>query len=132
MQRGQAYVFEIVPDEGWKINSVLFNDIDVTTETVGGFYTTPELYDDAMISVSFEITSDVESISTLSNIRANITTDGTLLIDGVDKDELITVMATDGKKMNQWRSSGNRQTMQLPNKGVYIVHVKGSSIKISY
>ena len=52
VQRNQSFTCVLMPDEGWSVNSVIFDGSDVTADVTDGIYVTPVLYADATLSVT--------------------------------------------------------------------------------
>ena len=75
VQRGSNIKFALVPAEGWKINTVVYNGYDVTSElSTNNEYVTPAINADAVLSVSFESTQSAVSSARVS--YAKVHTDG--------------------------------------------------------
>jgi hypothetical protein len=133
VKRGEPFTCQIKAEEGWKVNSVLFNDNDVTSELADGIFVTPELTSDAILSVSFENTTGIQTVpATDSQVRANVTADGLLTISGLTDGENISLVMADGKVVKRWISNGYTQSVELNTHGIYIVHTKYKTIKVNF
>ena len=133
VKRGEPFTCQIKAEEGWKVNSVLFNDNDVTSELADGIFVTPTLTSDAILSVSFENTTGIQTVPATDNqVRANVTADGLLTISGLTDGENISLVVADGKVVKRWISNGYTQSVELNTHGIYIVHTKYKTIKVNF
>lgn len=135
VERGESFACRIDAEEGWKVNTVLFNNIDVTAQVVNDVFTTPALMSDAYLQVSFELNENettVNAPSTATQKKAYTTTDGILHIQGVRPGEIISVYKTSGELVCCTTASNQHFTFELPNHGVYIVSIAEQQIKLAY
>lgn len=133
--KGNKFTCKFTPDDGWTINNVRYNNRDVTTSVdEANRYTTPAIKADAILSVAFENTiGGTESLySDRSHVIAYITSDGTLVVEGADDGETITVVSSDGKIAHSLIANGGRASCRLNNHGVYIINTARKVIKTGY
>ena len=133
--KGNKFTCKFTPDEGWTINNVRYNNRDVTTSVdEANRYTTPAIKADAILSVAFENTiGGTESLySGRSHVIAYITSDGTLVVEGADDGETITVVSSDGKITHSLIANGGRASCKLNSHGVYIINTARKVIKTGY
>lgn len=131
VQKGNSYTFLIEPNVGWKINTVLYNNKDVTNELDGeGSYTTPPILENAVLSVSFESTenSAVHSAS-FDNIRV-YSAGNTINIQGLENGIPISIYCSDGKLVKKLYSISGITSIQLLDNQVYIVKVNNRAFKV--
>lgn len=135
VKRGETYSCVINPESGWHVNTVLFNDNDVTSQVTNGIYNTPNLNNDALLIVTFEQNTgatQVRQLTSNSAMKAYATSDGLLKITGTEVGEIIKVVSADGKLLTTIVSDGQAMYYQLPTHGVYIVHSAQKSVKLNY
>ena len=135
VKKGDKYTCDILTEEGWRVNTVTFNGNDVTSSVVDGVYTTPELYADSQLRVSFErtgVATQVIGSGRISGMKAWATDDGVLHIVGAEAGEVLDVYTSDGKHLTKCVSDGHSQEVSLPTHGVYIVRSAEKTIKLSY
>ncbi|MEE0976040.1 MAG: leucine-rich repeat domain-containing protein [Muribaculaceae bacterium] len=118
----------IIPNEGWIVNSMTFNDEDVTSQIgESGNYTTPVLTEDATLIVVFEqISTDIETISPQNNIKV-YATNGEIKIIGADSMSEVIVYNTMGAIVY----NGVEKNIILDQTGVYILSVEGRIFKFA-
>ena len=131
VQRGSKIKFVLVPEEGWIINTVIFNGSDVTSElNAANEYITPFIYSDAMLSVSFESTQSAIYSNLLSNAKA-YGFNGQIIVKSIDKGDMIVVYDESGKIIAQTVANGNEQRIALQAKGFFFVKVNDKTVKVS-
>lgn len=130
VQRGANIKFALVPAEGWKINSVVYNGYDVTSELNNdNEYTTPAINADAILSVSFESTQSAVSSARISYARV-YGYNGEIVISGIERGDAISVYDEGGKIIAQTVANGNEQRIAIPAKGIYIVKTGEKTVKV--
>ena len=135
VKKGEKYTCAIVAEEGWQVNTVLFNGSNVTSSVNNGVYTTPALNADARLSVSFErsgVATSLQGMESLSDMKAWATSEGILHVTGAEAGETFDVYTADGKHLANYVSDGHTQQVPLPTHGVYIVRSAKKTIKLSY
>lgn len=131
IQRGACIKFALMPAEGWKVNSVTYNGIDVTSELNSeNEYTTPAIYEDATLSVSFESTQSAVNSARVSNAKV-YASNGQIIVAGVEDGNMISVYDESGKIITQTVARSNEQRLSIQSKGIYIVKVEGKTVKVS-
>jgi hypothetical protein len=115
-------------NEGWEINSITFNEEDVTAELdEDGNYTTPVLTADAILVVVFEkIDTSVEPISEKNNIKV-YAYNGEVRIVGAEPQSEVSIYNSIGALVYK----GNDKTIVLNGNGVYILTVEGRTFKFA-
>ena len=118
----------IIPNEGWIVNSMTFNDEDVTSQIgESGNYTTPVLTEDATLIVVFEkISTDIETLSTQNSIKV-YANNGEIKIIGADSMSEAIVYNTMGAIVYK----GVEKNIILDQTGVYILSVEGRIFKFA-
>ena len=121
-------------EDGWKLNTVLFNGKDVTADVINGIYRIAGLTANATFVVSVEKdtptggkTSDVGS-----HLKAWATGDGILHVEGLEKGNRFEIYNAEGKQINLCISDGNHQQIPLPSHGIYIVRTPQKIVKLNY
>ena len=54
VEKGEKVRLQINAADNWRVQSVSYNGIDVTSELVDGYYTTPEIYKNAELHIVYE------------------------------------------------------------------------------
>lgn len=78
-----------------KVNAVTFNGVDVTDQVANGYYTTPEIKGESVLSVSYETTTSARSIA-LENVKVT-GYNGEISISHISEPSDVSVYSVDGK-----------------------------------
>lgn len=135
VKKGTQFSCEFIVEEGWKINNVMFNGVDVTYDVVDGSkYVTPTINRDATLTVAFEKPgeSSVQLLENESKVKAYVLNDGTLVVVDAENAEPINVVTSEGKVVATLISQEGRAVYQLKEHGVYLVNTIGKTIKVAY
>ena len=129
--KGEQLTFQIVAATGWKVNTVIMDGQDVTSQlTADGSYTTPAITKNATLSVSFESTNVGVRQLAASPVKVYANS-GTLYVSGVEANQLITIYRPDGSIASTVYGNGSTASTLLPTGEVYIVKTQGRTVKIS-
>ena len=131
VEYGTKLSFKIEVFEEWKINTVIYNGYDVTSELNGeNEYTTPAIYADATLSVSFESTQTAVNSARVSNAKV-YASNGQIIVAGVESGNMISVYDESGKAIAQTITTSKEHRLSIQSKGIYIVKVEGKTVKVS-
>lgn len=123
----QAATLNIIPAEDWSINTITFNDVDVTSELDDvNCYTTPQLTTDSRISIVVrknEIPTNVESVSD-SEIKVYVR-NGVISIIGADDAQESVIYDIYGAILYK----GMDKEICLDKKGVFLLCIDGKTFK---
>lgn len=114
---------------GNKVNAVTFNGEDVTEEIFDGYYTTPEIKGESVLSITYETPSNVNSLS-LRNVKV-IGSDGEICINNIDEPADVYVYTMDGKAVGHIASALGNANIKADPDNVYIVKVGERTYKIA-
>lgn len=110
---GSSITYTITPDDGYTINSVTYNGVDVSAELVESgdsyTYTAINVTEYGKLVVEFEIITGIDEIGNSNDIITiypNPTSDK-LYIQGSDKDYKVEIVSISGIVMVQKRVAGN-------------------------
>jgi len=128
---GTSYSFQIVSAEGWKVHAVTFNGEDLTGRiATEGYFTTPALFDDAVLNISFEQMMDDSAVNTRANtlkVRGN---NGVLCISGVRQGDHIAVYDTRGILVAKQMAHADNVGIVVESGKTYLVAVEGIVVKM--
>ena len=127
---GERYTLTIVPEEGWNIHSVTFNDEDVTDLLVDCTYTTPTITADCALTVAFE--QELNRINTIETSRVRITSDrsGNIVLSNIFPGETVTVYDASGIAVCEQTAGADLLRIHIGKHGTYIVKTDTKTIKI--
>lgn len=126
---GTSHKIKINPEDGWRINSVTFNDTDVTNDLdANNVYTTPPITQNATLKVSFESTST--PIFEMTSERISVfSQNSNIVIKGTESGTPVGVYSESGASLTSTKSQGDDLRIQLPY-GTYIVKVGNRTFKV--
>ena len=112
------------------LNAVTFKGVDVTDEVVNGYYTTPEIKEESVLSVSYE--TNASNVKQLTKTNVKVTGyNGEINVTNIDESTDIFVYTSDGRLIDQIPAAWGAATLQVPSDQVYIVKVGEHSYIIS-
>lgn len=129
VNHGTSLVVNITATDGWEINTVGFNGMDVTHKICNeGKFTTPQIIEPSEIKVSYkqsgsDISDTMEPISKISILPGN----GMITINGASDSTVTTVYTIDGRQIIKTTD----QTIALPNDNIYIIDVNNQRFKVA-
>lgn len=112
-----------------KVNSVVFNGEDVTDEVVNGYYTTPEIKGESVLSISYETGTSVRTLNQ-SDIKVTGFNDE-ICIKGIAEPSDVLVYAADGKLVSNVPAAFGDVTLRLAPEQLYVVKVGNRSFKVA-
>ncbi len=123
---GSAVECTIQSLEGWRISAVTFNGDDVTAEvSSNGVYTTPALYGDGTLAVSYVSTSSaLQTVSADYSVKV-LPRLGGIAITGARDTDVANVYDASGRILE----STTEKEISLDS-GIYIVTVSGKTFKV--
>ncbi|MDD4821655.1 MAG: leucine-rich repeat protein [Bacteroidales bacterium] len=131
MRKGDIFTFKVVPSTGWKINTVMYNALDVTSQLdAQNQFTTPMLEANSTIRISFENTlSSVDQVET-SNIK--LFSEGEfIVIEGGEPGETISVYTESGSLYQTMTLTDNILRINAPRGHIYLIKIAGKSFKVA-
>lgn len=119
------------PESGWRIYSVTLNGENVTSELdSNGAYATPAINENSQLTVVYAQGSS--SAPSLENAQLRFSsTDHSIVIQGTDGGEHISVCSLDGKSIANVVASGNTTEIPVSEHQVYLIKVNNSVFKVS-
>jgi len=128
--KGTSITIAIIPEYQWKVHTVTFNGKDVTSElTIDSQYTTPAIYENSDLFVTFESTQSSVANVRMSDVKV-YASNGQIIVTGLTKGEIISIYNEKSIMINQCYASGTEQSINIGIQGVYIVKTKYKTVKI--
>lgn len=128
---GERYSYDILPESGWVIHSVTFNNEDVTDQLVGNNYITPAMTSNGVLSIVFVEDGSGIRGARASDVRVSGDNNGNIIINEAPYGEVISVYSTNGTLLKQMTADGGRITIYMNTHGIYIVKVGDMTAKLS-
>ena len=112
-----------------KLNAITFNGADVTDQVVNGYYTTPEIKGESVLSISYEVESGVKS-QALSQVKVT-GYEGEIRIRGIDESADVDVYTADGKLVGSMQSAYGSANIRVSPDRLYLVRVGDRTYKVA-
>ncbi len=112
-----------------KVNSVTFNGADVTDEIVNGYYTTPEIKGESVLSIVFEAQTAVAS-PMLKDVRVR-GFNSEIQVCNIDEPSDVSVYTTDGKLVGNVPSALGSTSISVNPDQLYVVRVGERTYKVA-
>ena len=120
--------FEFVAAEGWKVNTIMYNNQDVTNAYMNKTFIIPPVYNDVIINVSFQTTT---MLAMPSSGRVKVFTNmSDIIIDGTTPNEMIRLYTADGAQLHVLRSEGERLVIPVQPGTIYLIKTQSKTFKV--
>lgn len=127
---GSSTAYQIFPTENWKINTITFNGVDVTSELVDNQYTTPAITENSILSVVFVKSDEGIHTSMASQIKV-YASQKNIIVKGTTVDTPIQIYSTSGQMIHSTRSGDDVTTIALAESGVYLIKIENNTYKVN-
>ena len=117
-------------DARFVLNTVMFNDENVTEQLVDGVYTTPALEEDAVINISYDIPTAQNAPMHNSRIKA-YGHRGDVVVAGCERGESIAIYDVDGVLLRTIYATSDTMRIAMPTDAVYVVKVADAAVKVA-
>ncbi len=125
---GATPSFDFTPSTDWKVNSIFYNSVDVTSSLLNGIYTVSTITDNALLIVSF--VSTVTEVPEIINNKIKVyNRQSEIIVEGTSEGEIITLFSVEGKQIQNFKSIGERIIIQA-NKDTYLLRTKYKTFKV--
>lgn len=123
--------FKIVSEEGWRLHSVYYNEIDVTNDVVDGVYSVPAIIENGTLNISF-VTDEstlAPQLKSTGNIRVYNSSYG-IVVEGLSNGENVELYNINGVLLESQISQGNRLLFSVPKNIIYLVRISNKTFKV--
>ena len=127
--KGIKYAIAIEAEEGWAINTVTFNDEDVTSQLAQNIYNTPIITSNSTLRVAYWTTSGVQALN-FNDVKVDASGDD-IIVKGTEVGELVSVYNIDGKLLNSSVSCGDNMRIHAQSGNTYIIKTGNKTLKIA-
>jgi hypothetical protein len=129
--KDSTFTCYLIAKDGWKINTVLLNDSDVTAKVdTSGLFKTPALVGNTILNVSFE---KVLKVST-SNIDSNIkvySDDKSIVVRGAEPGSRIQLFNTSGQLLKTMTVNSDLERIPVSAPDIYLIRTSGKVFKLA-
>jgi hypothetical protein len=131
MKVAESYKIYIGSQEGYRVNSITFNGEDMTDNLVDGYFTTPVIKGESLLSVTFEQTSPSTVKSHVASSVKVTGHEGEIKISNIDEPSDVSVYSANGVLVGNIRNAFGTASLQVGEEQVYVVKVGERTFKIS-
>ncbi|MBR3950821.1 MAG: leucine-rich repeat protein [Bacteroidaceae bacterium] len=117
-------------DTRFVLNTVMFNDENVTDQLIDRVYVTPALEEDAVINISYDIPTAQNAPMHNSRIKA-YGHRGDVVVTGCERGESIAVYDVDGILLRTIYATSDTMRIAMPTGAVYVVKVADAAVKVA-
>ena len=131
MKAAERHTIYIGSLDGYKVNAITFNGEDMTDNLVDGYFTTPEITGESVLSISFELT---QPSSAKARVASNVKVtgrDGEITISNIEEPSDVSVYSSDGVLVGNTPNAFGTASMQVDGNQVYVVKVGERTYKIA-
>lgn len=126
---GATPSFRFTPIAGWKVNTVSYNNNDVTSPLLNGIFTVPSISNNAVLNVSF--VSIVNGAPELVNSKITVyTKPSEIIVEGTSEGEIVELYTVSGKQIQTVRSQGENIILPAQGDAVYLVKTASKKFKV--
>ncbi|MEI8085832.1 MAG: hypothetical protein WCG93_06420 [Paludibacter sp.] len=126
---GTIPAFSFTPTTGWTVSTVFYNNVDVTSSVVNGFYTAPAITANALLNVSF--VSTVTGAPQMFNNKVKVyTSQSDIIVEGAAEGELVSLYTVNGVQTQSVLSNGERMVIPAIKDAVYLVKTATKTFKV--
>jgi len=131
MRKGDTFTFKVVPSIGWKVNTVMYNTLDVTSQLdAQNQFTTPTFEANSTIRISFENT--LSSVNQFQSNNTKVYSEGEfIIIEGAEPGETVSIYTESGALIQTTQATGDIVRINVPEGHVYLIKTVGKTFKIA-
>lgn len=129
---GETLTLRFVPDDGYQVHSVTYNDTDVTALLDSdNSFTTPAIKNDATVVVVFEKTPDgIAALEYPSHVRVHVGNQK-ISVSGAGSGEVLRLYNDEGLLLGTFQADAQgNASISVSRKGLYIVSSIGKNFKL--
>ena len=101
----------------------------LTSYVVNGYYTTPEIKGESVLSISYEIDTAINSLS-LKDVKVS-GYDGEIRINNIDEPSDVCVYSIDGKFVGNVNAALGSASLQVQGEQLFLVKFGNRSYKVA-
>ncbi len=127
---GDTLSFDFSPISNWRTYSVTLNGTNVTSSLVNGILTINGVASNCTLNAVFVLATN-NNPPTPGNEGIKIYSTSTeIVVDGTQKDEIVTLYSLSGEKISQLKSDGNTINIPAQQNKVYLLKTNTQTFKI--
>jgi len=126
---GSTPAFSFTPSLGWKVNTVYYNNFDVTNSLVNGIYTVPAITANALLNISF-VSSTTGAPELINNKVKVYSTNSKIIVEGTSEGELVNIYTINGEQIQAIKSKGERIDLPAQKNAIYLIKTENKAFKV--
>ncbi len=129
VELGKIYIYKVKADEGWTVNTLTFNGLDMTGQLLDGQFSTPVITGDAELNVVFkQEASNIKSMKQTETPKVKVYAyNGTVKVAGAEDNAEVEVYNAGGMLV----ANGEGNCSISLGSGIYIVKAGNETFKVS-
>lgn len=126
-----TYRFYIEPSSGWKLHSVSFNGLDITSSVgTNGYISLKDIVENSTLDIAFELEST--GVKTMQTSKVKIYGDkDCIIVRGANYGDEVKIYNETGATVTTKTIYNDTVTIPVTNNHIYIVKVSGKTVKIA-
>lgn len=127
---GDNVVLNISPDDGYFLEKLTVNGVDMTEQCINGTFTIQNVNEVLEVNAYFGEGSGIIDTQSKAEEPVVKAINSEIIVNNLSDGELVTVYSLEGFKIATARALDGKAEIELSRSGLYIVHVAGKSYKI--
>ncbi|MDP4239934.1 MAG: leucine-rich repeat domain-containing protein [Bacteroidota bacterium] len=129
---GDTPSFSFTPVTGWKVSTILYNDVDVTSSLINGIFKVPAISANARLAVSFISTNNtVTNAPAVINSRVKVyARTSEIIVEGTEKGESVELYSVTGSRLQTVNSPGDKMSIPVESGKIYMVKTGTGTFKV--
>lgn len=129
--KDSTFTCYLVAAEGWKINTVLLNDSDVTSRMdTAGLFTTPPLTQHSTLSISFEQVMNSSNNVTSRSVKV-YSEDHSIVVKGASVGTTVTIFSMSGRLLHAVKVNSDIVKIPVVDDQVYLIRTLDKQFKLA-
>ena len=124
---------QIIPEVGWLLNSVYYNEVDVTNDVIDGVYSVPTIIENGTLNISFVIDESTlaSQLKSADNIKVYNSSYG-VVVEGVSNGENVELYNINGVLLENQISKGSNLLFSASKNVIYLIRTSNKAFKIMH
>ena len=134
--KGNTVTYTIIPQTGWEIESLFFNEQQAKEDIIANVYTTPILTTDATVKVIFSYTGFTYTenptgvIEVTGSDLKSYSEGGNIIVTGLAIGDIVTVYSIGGSVLGHYKATEVESVITVPSDATYLIQVNDVVMKL--
>ncbi len=126
---GETPAFDFTPSTGYRIQTVFYNNNDVTSDLIGNVYTLPAITSNGTLVVSFVGLSTDANQQNQKAIKI-YSVGSEIVVQGLDEGEMIELYNLNGSLLQTLKSEANGVIFRVQPSNIYLIRTEYNTFKV--